>query len=176
MESSQRLRIADWQGAGSREAEGGGGFQCAELMTTDVVAVTPDETVADAAMKMREQNLGFLPVCTSDGRLVGVLTDRDLALRVLAAKRSRHTAVREVMSRDPVTCPARAEVEIAEALMRAHRKMRIPCLDDDGRLAGVLSLADVARYCDHERAGDLLGELVVREVVTSSAGREHGLR
>jgi CBS domain-containing protein len=163
MESSESLRVVDAV-SGSRDAQGTCGFLCADLMSTEVAVVGPDDTVATAALKMREQNLGFLPVCTADRQLVGVLTDRDLAVRVLGEQRSFLTPVRTVMSPDPVVCAASAELEVADGLMRAHKKLRIPCIDGEGRLAGVLSLADVARYCDHERAGDLLGEIVGREV------------
>jgi CBS domain-containing protein len=163
MDSSQSLRIVGSPGSEPLPGNTGRGFLCADLMTTDLVVLGPDDTVADAAVKMRDQNLGFLPVCLR-GRLLGVLTDRDLAMRVLAQHRSFLTPVGEVMSRDPVTCPASAELEVADGLMRSHRKLRIPCVDDDGRLVGVISLADVARYCDPERAGDLLGEVVEREV------------
>jgi CBS domain-containing protein len=162
MDSSENLRIVRSPVSASDQAAGSQGFLCADLMTVDVAVVRPDDTVARAASEMRERNLGFLPVCTSDGQVVGVLTDRDLALRMLAEGRSPQTRVADVMSRDPVICPADAELELADGLMRAHRKRRLPCVDDQGRLAGVLSLADVARYCDHERAGELLDELARR--------------
>lgn len=173
MDSSENLRVVEAPGSGSREASRaasgeGCGFLCGDLMDTSLEVVSPEDTVASAAVKMREQNLGFLPVCAPDGRLVGVLTDRDLAIRVLAAHRSLITPVHEVMSADPVTCLASAEVELADGLMRAHKKLRIPCVDRDGRLAGVISLADVARYCNPERAGDLLGELFERELDRSN--------
>ncbi len=167
MENSEGLRLAAAPAAGSE----GCGFSCADLMSTDVGTIGPDESVAIAAAKMREQNLGFLPVCAEDGRLVGVLTDRDLAMRVLAEQRSFLTPVHVVMSADPITCAVSAEVEVAEALMRGHQKLRIPCVDGQGRLAGVISLADVARYGDQARAGDLLGELAQRETPRPRRGR-----
>jgi CBS domain-containing protein len=175
MESSERLRAIEPPVSGSAQVEGGCGFQCADLMTTDPGTVRPEDTVATAAIKMREHNLGFLPVCSADGRLVGVLTDRDLALRVLAEQRSMFTLVREVMSPDPVACPASADIELADGLMRAHRKLRIPCVDGDGRVVGVLSLLDVARYCDEQRAGDLLGEIAQRELPGANARRSNGV-
>ena len=159
-----KLRTDERVISGARRAEGRSGFQCADLMTTDVAVVAPDETASSAAAKMMEQNLGFLPVCSPDGKVLGVLTNRDLALRVLGEQRSFLTLVAEVMSPDPITCPASAELEVADGLMRAHRKLRIPCVDDHGRLQGVVSLADVARYCDPDRAGDLLAELAEREI------------
>jgi CBS domain-containing protein len=162
MDSSDHLRLVPSPVAVSTQAAGSHGFLCVDLMTADVAVVGPDDTVARAAAEMRERNLGFLPVCAPDRQVVGVLTDRDLALRVLAEQRSLQTRVADVMSRDPVVCPASAELELADGLMRAHRKRRIPCVDEQGRLAGVLSLADVARYCDHERAGKLLDELTQR--------------
>jgi CBS domain-containing protein len=162
MDSSETLRIVRSSVPASAQAAECRGFLCEDLMTVDVAVVGPDDTVARAASEMRERNLGFLPVCTPDGQVVGVLTDRDLALRVLAEQRPLQTPVADVMSRDPVLCPADAELELADGLMRAHRKRRLPCVDAQGRLAGVLSLADVARYCDHRRAGELLDEIAQR--------------
>lgn len=158
-------RIVEPPVPATREAERSyGGLRCADLMTTDVTVLGTGETAVAAASKMRDHNVGFLPVCSSDRKLLGVLTDRDLTLRVIAEERPLHTAVQDVMSVDPVVCPASAELELAEGLMRAHRKERMPCVDEDGRLVGVLSLADVARYTSSERAGDLLGEVVEREI------------
>lgn len=151
--------------AGARRSWGGARpLTCRDVMSSHVVVLGTGESVAMAARKMRDLNVGFLPVCTSDQRMLGVVTDRDLALRVLAEGRPAEIAVQDVMTDDVFACPVDAELAVAEALMRGHQKNRIPCVDDRGRVVGVVSLADVARYTSAHEAGDLLGEVAAREV------------
>jgi CBS domain-containing protein len=158
---------ANPQPTGRRELSPSYGLRCADVMAMEVALLEPGETVAAASRKMRALNLGFLPVCSPERRLLGVVTDRDLTLRVIAEELPFSTPVEEVMSLNPIVCPSSAELELAEGLMRAHRKMRIACVDEDGRLAGVLTLADIARFTAPERAGDLLSDLAGREVTAS---------
>lgn len=132
-------------------------MQCAEVMNKDVECISPESTVEDAAKLMRRRNIGFLPVCDSEGNVLGALTDRDLALRVLADERPASTTVREVMSREVVAVRAREPVQTAQQLMGMRRKSRIMCLDQHGKLIGVISLSDLA----HHRDGATDGEGVV---------------
>jgi CBS domain-containing protein len=161
-------RVCPWnellRRARPRAGTPGRRLSCRDVMTSDIVVLGTGESVAMAARKMRDLNVGFLPVCTSDQRLLGVVTDRDLALRVLAEERPAEIAVQDVMTDDIVACPVDAELDVAEALLRAHRKNRIPCVDEHGRVVGVISLADLARYTSPREAGDLLGEVAAREV------------
>jgi CBS domain-containing protein len=139
-------------------------MRCGEVMRRDVIVVTPETTVLAAAQRMRESNLGFLPVCANDGMLVGVLTDRDIVLRVCAAGLDLEgTLVADVMTQGPITCRARGSLEIAERIMRTKRKARLPVVDRRGHLVGVLSLSDVAQYESPRRTGQILFDVSQRK-------------
>lgn len=109
-------------------------------------AVThPDEPVVAAARLMRQRSIGALPVCEDDGTLAGMLTDRDIVVRCVSAGDDPQTAtVRGIMSRDPVTIEADADVRTAMTAMRAAQVRRLP-VTEGGKLAGVLSIDDIAR-------------------------------
>lgn len=129
-------------------------MQCAELMKQDVECISPDATVEDAAKLMRRRNVGFLPVCDEDGNVVGALTDRDLALRVLADEKPASTLVRAVMTREVIAVRAREPIETAQQMMGMRRKSRIMCLDAKGKLVGVISLSDLAHRLGVATDGD----------------------
>lgn len=119
-----------------------------ELMTGRVVSVTPDDTVASAARLLSRHNIGALPVCTEDGRLRGMLTDRDIALRCVAAESEpERTPVREVMSRSIITAAPDEDVKSAAATMARAQIRRMPVLSC-GKVVGMLSLGDLARSKD----------------------------
>jgi CBS domain-containing protein len=138
-------------------------MRCEEVMRRDVVVLTPETTVLDAAQRMRDANLGFLPVC-ADGALVGVLTDRDIVVRACAAGLDLgRTPVAAVMTKEPVTCRAAGSLVVAERTMRAKRKARLPVVDRRGCLVGVLSLSDVAQYETSSRTGEILFDVSQRK-------------
>jgi CBS domain-containing protein len=139
-------------------------MRCEDVMTGELEVATVGETVLSAATKMRDMNIGFLPVCSSaDRSAVGTLTDRDIALRVVAEERPSSTLVEEVMSPDLVACRPQDDLKIAEELMRTNQVSRVLCIDDGGRVAGVISLADIAQYDSERRAGQLLADVTERE-------------
>jgi CBS domain-containing protein len=109
---------------------------------------------------MRDRNIGFLPVCDSSGAVIGTVTDRDLALRVVAQQLPSTTAVGDIMTRETVACRSTDDLEYAKELMAKHHKSRIMCLDEGGHLAGVISLSDLARGSD---AGSTLKRVTERE-------------
>ena len=116
-----------------------------ELMTTNVECFRESDSIMEIARRMREVNIGFVPICDSHGRPIGTVTDRDIALRVCAEdKKASRTHAGEIMSHESVTCRASDELEQAEAAMAEHHKSRIMVVDHEGHLAGVLSLADLA--------------------------------
>ena len=121
---------------------------------------------------MRDRNIGFLPVCDADGSLAGVVTDRDLTIRVLAEHRSPSTTrVAEVMTQELLTCSADDDLEHAQALMAHHQKSRIICVDVQGCPAGVISLSDLANIEDGTKAAGVLQSIVARE---APRGRSDG--
>lgn len=116
-----------------------------ELMTDAVVTVSPDEPVAVAARLLYRHNIGAIPVCTSDGRLRGILTDRDITLRCVATDNDpNETTVGEIMSRSLVTVSPGDSVQDATERMAQAQVRRLPVVED-GRLVGMLALGDLAR-------------------------------
>jgi len=134
-----------------------------ELMKKHPTCVKESDLVQLAAQRMREQNIGFLPVCDAEGKPIGALTDRDLAVRVLAQNKNGGTLVRECMSRDVVACRASEDVAVVSQLMAQHRKSRIMITDNTGKLIGVISLSDIARH-DSSHAARAMREVTHREV------------
>jgi CBS domain-containing protein len=114
-----------------------------ELMTHTVQCVAPDQTVAGAAVLMEEFDVGVLPV-VEDGDLVGILTDRDIVVRTLAAGLPSDTPVREVMSSRVECCYVSDSLADAAETMGHLQLRRLPVLDDQQRLVGIVSLTDIA--------------------------------
>lgn len=123
-------------------------MQCQDIMKRNVACATPNDSAAQAARQMRDGNLGFLPVCDEDGRVLGTLTDRDIAIRLVAEDRSGDRPIDEIMTQEVVACAPDADLSEATRLMRENHKSRVVCTDKDGRLVGVISLSDVAQVAD----------------------------
>jgi CBS domain-containing protein len=120
-------------------------MQVREIMTPGAELIDANATIRDAAVKMRDEDLGALPV-GDGGRLIGMVTDRDIVARAVAANRGGGTtAVREVMSEGLFSCYDDAFVEDAARLMAEHKLRRIPVVDHSEQLVGIVSLADLAR-------------------------------
>jgi CBS domain-containing protein len=136
---------------------------CEEIMKGDVECVSPTDAVEDAAQAMRDEELGFLPVCDQSGKVLGTITDRDIAIRVVAAKKPGTTPIEDVMTREVVSCSPKDEIGRAQELMAQNRKSRIMCLDKSGRLVGVISLSDIAQYEKDARSGETLRHVTERE-------------
>jgi CBS domain-containing protein len=137
---------------------------CKELMKSDVKCISPNDTVQEAARRMRDENIGFLPVCDDSKRVLGTVTDRDLAIRVLADGAASSTPVDDVITREAIACHPDDDVMRAEELMARHHKSRVMCVDDSGRLVGVISLSDVAQQDSGNRAAQTLRDVSEREV------------
>jgi CBS domain-containing protein len=122
-------------------------MRCDQIMKTRVECIGPRDTVQAAAQTMRDENIGFLPVCDDQKRVIGTITDRDIAIRVTAADRPASlTWTEDVMTHDAVACKPSDDLSRAQQLMSLHHKSRILCLDEKGRLIGVISLSDIARH------------------------------
>jgi CBS domain-containing protein len=124
-------------------------MQLREIMTANVEVIPSDATIADAAKKMKELDIGALPVCDGD-RLCGMITDRDIAIRAVAEGRDSRSAVRDSMTDDVIYCFDDQEYEEAAALMRQHQVRRLPIVNREKCLVGVVSLADVSLRGDDE--------------------------
>ncbi len=115
------------------------------VMTKNVVTVLPEETVATASRLMARDNLGALAVCSPDGHLRGMLTDRDIVLRCVAAgENPAELMVRQMMTRRLVTVSPEETTEQAASRMAAQQVRRLP-VEQEGRLVGMISLADLSR-------------------------------
>ena len=133
-----------------------------DIMTRQVVRVGAEEPVEVAARTLTHYNIGVLPVCGNDGRLCGVLTDRDVVTRCIATGRSPGaTKVRDVMTGRVVCAEPDMEAERAAQLMGAQQVRRLPVVEN-GKLCGMLSLGDLAGTADHGLdAADALADITV---------------
>jgi CBS domain-containing protein len=120
-------------------------MQVQEVMTTGVHLADPNMSIRDAAREMRAENIGALPVGEND-RLIGMVTDRDIVMRAVAEDRSAgNTTVRQVMSEGICYCFNDDAVEQAASVMAQHQIRRLPVLNHDKRLVGVVALADLRK-------------------------------
>ena len=134
---------------------------CEEIMKREVECVSPDDTAQSAARIMLDENVGFLPVCEESKNVVGTITDRDLAIRLVAGALPAQSKIGEIMTREVISCTPKDDIRLAERLMARNHKSRIMCVED-GRLVGVISLSDIAQK-DGGRAGQTLAEVTTRE-------------
>lgn len=130
-------------------------------MSFHVRLTSPTHTIRDAATAMREEDVGLLPVGEND-KLVGVITDRDIAIRAVAAGLGPDTPVRDVMSAEVLFCYDDDDLDDAAQKMGDLQVRRLPVLErENGQLVGIISMADIARAGDHdvERTGAALSEI-----------------
>jgi CBS domain-containing protein len=133
---------------------------CRDVMLPYVYKCYETDSVHLCARKMLEENVGFLPVVDNHEKLVGVITDRDLTIRVLAANRPPSTEVAAVMStRELLTCKPEDNLKHVEERMVEAKKLRVPVLDDLGTCIGIISLSDIAQSERSWRTAHLLREI-----------------
>lgn len=126
-------------------------MQVRDVMTRGVECIAPEATLQKAAQRMRELNVGALPICEND-RLAGMVTDRDITLRATAEGRDpRTTTVREVMTPDITYCFEDQDVREAARIMEEQQIRRLPVMNRDKRMVGIVSLGDLAVRTDNER-------------------------
>ena len=115
-----------------------------DIMSQNVISIHPRESVAVAARLLAHHNIGVLPVCNSDGKLCGMVTDRDLVTRCMAANRTpEQTKVEDVMTGRIVSASSNMDVAVAAYLMGREQVRRLPVIDD-GKLCGMVSVGDLA--------------------------------
>jgi CBS domain-containing protein len=130
-----------------------------EVMTKDCITVTMQDNVYEIAVKMKENDIGFIPVVDEERNLLGVVTDRDLVIRGYAERRSGSAAVEQVISKDVTTVSSDTSIEEAAKLMAQKQIRRLPIVEN-GKLQGVVAIGDLAvyKYSD-EQAGKALSEI-----------------
>lgn len=131
-----------------------------EVMTPQVIRISPEETVAVAARTLTHYNIGVLPVCTNDGGICGVLTDRDIVTRCLAAgHRPEKTPVRAIMTNTVISALPDMDAGVAASLMARRQVRRLPVVDG-GKLCGMVTLGDLSQNQDTAPdATDALAEI-----------------
>jgi CBS domain-containing protein len=130
-----------------------------DAMTSNPCSIDADKPVSYAAKMMRDEDVGLAPIVEGD-KLVGTLTDRDIATRVVAeGKDPDSTTAGEVASRDLVTIEPNGDLSEALRLMAQHQVRRLPVVENDGRLVGVVAQADVAEHADPTQTGRMVEEI-----------------
>ncbi len=137
--------------------------KCGDIMTKDIVCCLPEDSVEHAATLMKAEDVGPVPVVESheSKRLLGIVTDRDLVLKVIAEGRNpKSTLVRDVMSSNPVTCRVDDDIDKALEAMSERKVRRVPVVDEQNRLLGIISQADVAiRVGKTKKTGEVVEKI-----------------
>ncbi len=135
------------------------GKRVKDAMTSNPCTIDADQTVEYAARMMKQENVGLAPIVEGD-RLVGTLTDRDIVVRVVVEGRDPKTVkVRDVASKDIVTIDPQQDLDEALRLMASHQVRRLPVVEEDGRVVGVLAQADVAQEAKEKKVGEMVEEI-----------------
>ena len=132
---------------------------CGELMTPAPTCCHPEHTIIEVAEIMKREDVGLVPIVEqTDSKLVGVLTDRDIVMKVVAEGRDpRGTAVSEVMTTSPCACQEQDSIETVMTQMAAHQVRRIPIVDNSGSIVGIVAQADIAtRLANPRETGEVV--------------------
>jgi CBS domain-containing protein len=130
-----------------------------DVMTSNPCSIDAEKSVAYAAKMMRDEDVGLAPIVEGD-KLIGMLTDRDIAIRVVAEGRDPgQVKVRDVASKQVVTIDPQQDLDEALRIMAKHQVRRLPVVEEDGKLVGVVAQADVAREGDDKQTGKLVEEI-----------------
>ena len=137
--------------------------KCKDVMTQDPVCCLPTDTVSTAAQLMKTEDVGSIPVVEDiqTMKLIGIVTDRDLTLQVIAPERdTSSTLVEDVMTYEVITCRATDDVQKAVDAMAQHQLRRMPVIDSDHRIVGIISQADVATRVERsEEIAEMVKEI-----------------
>jgi len=137
--------------------------KCSDVMTKDPVCCLPNDTVVRTAELMKRENICPIPVINNEQarKLIGIVTDRDLALKIVAEGRDpKSTEVESVMTRKVVTCRAEDDLQKALDAMAEHQLRRIPVVDHDNKILGIIAQADVATRVDQpDKTAEMVKEI-----------------
>jgi CBS domain-containing protein len=130
-----------------------------EVMTSDPRSLESGSTVMEAARLMRDEDAGSIPIVEGE-KLVGTVTDRDIAIRVVAEGREPESVtVGEIASRELVTIDPQQDLDEALRLMARHQVRRLPVVEEDGKLVGIVAQADIAEHASDSRTGQLVEDI-----------------
>jgi CBS domain-containing protein len=130
-----------------------------DIMTPNPRSVESSASVVEAARIMRDEDVGIVPIVEGD-RLVGTVTDRDIAIRVVVEGRNPETTTAgEIASRELVTIDPQQDLDEALRLMAKNQVRRLPVVEEDGKLVGVVAQADIAKHASDEQTGDLVEDI-----------------
>ena len=130
-----------------------------EAMTPNPSTVQPTTSIVEAAQVMKSEDAGVVPVVDGE-QLIGMLTDRDIVIRIIAEGRDANsTTVGDIASRQLVTIDPQQEIDEAVRLMSQHQVRRLPVVEEDGRLVGIVAQADIAQATDAATAGQMVEEI-----------------
>ena len=130
-----------------------------DVMTSNPTTIAPSTPIVDAARKMRDEDVGSLPI-VENGELTGTITDRDITVRAVAEGRdAQSTTVGEIASRDLVTIDPQQTLDEAARLMAQHQLRRLPVVEEDGRLVGILAQADIAEHGQDQLTGEMVQQI-----------------
>ena len=130
-----------------------------DAMTANPRTIEQDGTVVDAARIMRDADTGIVPIVEGE-RLMGTITDRDITIRVVAEGKSpESTKVVEIASREIVTIDPQQDLDEALGLMARHQVRRLPVVEEDGRLVGIVAQADIAEHANEKQTGKMVEEI-----------------
>jgi CBS domain-containing protein len=150
-------------------------MKCENIMSTNLEWLNEQDTVQTAATRMAEAGVGFLPICDAQRRVVGVVTDRDLVTRGIAAKVvPASTSAALIMTSPALSCLQTTDLREAEELMATAQKSRLVITDEQGRLVGVLSLADLLEHAPTARALQTTRAVLWREALGPRGGSRPG--
>lgn len=137
--------------------------RCKEVMTSDPMCCLPQDTADRLAKLMRDENIGSVPICQDrhSKKLIGIVTDRDLALQIATEGRDpRSVRAQEVMTSNPITCRPDDDLESALQAMERHQVRRIPVVNNNSELVGIISQADVAtRSAEPRKTAEMVEEI-----------------
>jgi CBS domain-containing protein len=136
---------------------------CQEIMTHNPACCLADDKVSNIAQRMQSENIGALPVVENHEtkKLLGIVTDRDLTVRVVGASRDANTThVSDVMTSNPVTCHPTDDLDSTLEVMASHKIRRIPVVDDKGSVVGIIAQADIALHLDnHHKVAQIVEQI-----------------
>jgi CBS domain-containing protein len=134
-------------------------MKISEIMTTKVQCMRPENTLEEAAGVMRKLDIGAVPVCGDHDKLIGMLTDRDITIRAVAEGRPPSTSVQEVLSPGVIYAFETQDVDDAVHVMEKYQIRRMPVINAEKRLVGIISLGDVATHASSHLGGEALHDV-----------------